>query len=126
MSVLPRDPSDRIEVVTIIVNYKSAPLTAAALASLRCERSCPEIDLRVIVVENDSGEGDVLAANIAADFSDFASLVMSPGNGGFGSGNNFGLRHIQEIGLNPSYVHFLNPDTEVHPGAVRELVRFLE
>lgn len=115
-----------ISVVAIIVNYKSAKLTLRALEALDVERKNPELDLRVVVVENDSGDAQVLARGIEERFSELAMLALSPKNGGFGAGNNFGLRYAHDAGLRPRYVHFVNPDTEVRPGAVLELVRFLE
>jgi GT2 family glycosyltransferase len=114
------------DVLIVIVNYRSAALTLRALASLASERAAPELRLRAVVVENDSGDAEQLARGIAERFSDFAELVLSPVNGGFGAGNNLGIRHAVERGLPFDYVQLLNPDTEVRPGALVALVRFLE
>jgi N-acetylglucosaminyl-diphospho-decaprenol L-rhamnosyltransferase len=116
-----------IQVVSIIVNYKSARLSLDALESLAAERAAqPELALTAVVVENASGDAELLAREISARFSSFARLVVSEVNGGFGAGNNLGVRAVLESGQRPDYVHFLNPDTVVRPGGVRELVRFLE
>jgi GT2 family glycosyltransferase len=113
-----------LEVLVVIVNYKTADLALRALRSLAGERKNPFLSLQAIVVENASGDEERLARGIR-EFSDFARLVVSPINGGFGAGNNLGVRAAHEAGLRFDYVHFLNPDTEVRPGAVVELARFL-
>jgi N-acetylglucosaminyl-diphospho-decaprenol L-rhamnosyltransferase len=115
----------QLEVAVIIVNYRSAALTLSSLAALAGERG-PGLALRAIVVENDSGDAAALAQAIGQRFSEWATLVVSPVNGGFGAGNNLGLAHLFAGGQPPRYVHFLNPDTEIRPGAVRALVDFLE
>ncbi|MDB4974764.1 MAG: glycosyl transferase family 2 [Myxococcaceae bacterium] len=116
----------RMEVAVIIVNYCSAELTLRALASLATEQQNPAIELSVVVVENDSGDEARLREGIAESFSSFAQLVVSPVNGGFGAGNNLGVRTLLKAGTRARSFHFLNPDTVVHPGAVLSLARFLE
>ncbi|MCI0569246.1 MAG: glycosyltransferase family 2 protein [Myxococcaceae bacterium] len=116
-----------IDVLVVTVNYRSGPLTLRALESLAAERRAhPELALRAVVVENASGEEALLEQEISARFTDWVTLVVSPVNGGYGAGNNLGLQHAYAHGTPPRYVHFLNPDTEVRPGGVSELVRFLE
>lgn len=116
--------SQPTEVLVVIVNYRSAALTLRALASLETERKHPELSVRVVVVENASGDEALLRREIADKFADFATLLVSPVNGGFGAGNNFGVRHAMESGSKATLIHLLNPDTEVRPGAILELVRF--
>lgn len=115
-----------IHVLTVIVNYRSAALALRCLASLAAEAKRPELRLSVMVVENASGDEAVLAEGIAREYSDFARLVVSPVNGGFGAGCNLGVRAADEAGLRPDYVHFLNPDTEVRRRGVLTLAQFLE
>src|SRR5690606_31017176 len=110
----------------VIVNYRSAELTLRALESLARERAHTGLALGAVVVENASGDAEVLAREIAARFASFARLVISPVNGGFGAGNNLGLRALFDDREPPAYCFFLNPDTEVRRGAVAALVTFLE
>jgi GT2 family glycosyltransferase len=119
-------PGRPLLVVVSIVNYRSAALTLRALESLRSELGRPELCLRAIVVENASGDEALLRREIPARFDDFATLVVSSTNDGFGAGNNRAIRHAYETGTLPDYVLCLNPDTEVRPGGVLELVRFME
>lgn len=118
--------TERLEVAVIIVNYRSAELTLRALASLAKERDNPALALSVVVVENDSGDAQRLQEGIAESYADFAQLVVSPVNGGFGAGNNLGVRTLLSQGSRAMAFHFLNPDTVVHPGAVLALARFLQ
>lgn len=118
--------SESLEVAVIIVNYRSAELTLRALASLAEEAEQPGLSLSVVVVENDSGDAEPLKAGIAERFSQLARLVVSPVNGGFGAGNNLGVRTLLAEGSRARFFHFLNPDTVVRPGAVASLARFLD
>lgn len=114
-----------LQVAVVIVNYKSAELTQRALASLAVENENPAISLSVVVVENDSGDAERLR-EVIRPFEGFAQLVVSPINGGFGAGNNLGVRTLLQQGSRAMAFHFLNPDTVVHPGAVVALARFLQ
>ena len=94
-----------IPVLAIIVNYRSARLSLRAVASLEQERAAhPALDLRAVVVENASGDADVLREGMA-QYAAFARLIVSETNGGFGAGNNIGLRSAGE-GTKPRYVYF--------------------
>jgi GT2 family glycosyltransferase len=113
-------------VAVVIVSYRCAALTVDCLRSLQAERRHPGIELKVVVVDNASGDYDEIAAAIGHEgWGDWVELVAAPRNGGFAYGNNLGFAHAVRL-CNPHYLHVLNPDTRVKPGAVRELVDFLE
>ena len=113
-------------VAVVIVNYRSAALTVECLRSLEAERALPSIGLRAIVVENASGDGAQLSNAIHQwGWGSWVTLVEAPRNGGFAYGNNLGFALALREGP-PDYLHMLNPDTLVKPGAVRALVEFLE
>lgn len=110
----------------IIVNYKTAELTLRCIASIERDAD-PKEPVRVIVVENDSGDADALRAGIADHgWTDWVDLVVSDRNGGFAYGNNLGVRHAWSTGARPHFFWLLNPDTELRPGAIAPLVRFLD
>lgn len=112
------------KVLVVIVNYKSAALTIEGVDSLRREMERPELDLRVVVVENASGDAAVLEQALRG--RERVELIVSDKNGGFAYGNNIGFKHGYDSGFYPDYFHLLNPDAQIRPGAIAELVRFLE
>ena len=115
-----------IDVAISIVSYRSAALTIACLHSIDAERSTPGVTIRVIVVDNASGDAPAIAESIEANsWSSWITLVTAPRNGGFGYGNNLAFRHAHRDGR-PDYFHLLNPDTVVRRGAIGALVQFLE
>lgn len=111
-----------------VVNYRTGPLAIDCLRSLAPEvAACP--GTRVTVVDNCSGDGsaDLIEQAIAAEgWSAWATLVRAPLNGGFSYGNNLVVRPSLQAADGPDYYWLLNPDTRVHPGALRALVQFLD
>jgi GT2 family glycosyltransferase len=115
-----------VDVAIAIVSYQSAALTIDCLRSIASERSTPDINIRVIIVDNASGDAPAIAEAIEANaWSSWVTLVQSPRNGGFGYGNNLAFARACDD-RRPEYFHLLNPDTVVRPGAISALVRFLE
>lgn len=95
----------------IIVNWNSKDYVRKCLVSL--ERHC-SVDRQIIVVDGASFDG--CGEMIAAEFPN-VTFIQSPENLGFGRCNNLGLRHATG-----EFVLFLNPDTEIHPGALEALL----
>jgi N-acetylglucosaminyl-diphospho-decaprenol L-rhamnosyltransferase len=115
-----------IDVAVAIVSYKSAQLTIDCLSSIEAERSTEGIRIRVVVVDNASGDAPAIGEAIVKNsWSSWVNLVRAPRNGGFAYGNNLAFRVAQDDGP-PDYFHLLNPDTLVRKGAIGALVRFLE
>lgn len=118
-----------MKLLIVVVNFRSASLTADALTSL-----VPEFDLvqscHVVVVDNASGDDSIetLSALIrrTPELTTKVTLVPAPRNGGFSYGNNVGIRHWLDGNAPPEYVLLLNPDTVVRPSAIRELVQFMD
>jgi N-acetylglucosaminyl-diphospho-decaprenol L-rhamnosyltransferase len=111
----------------IIVNYRTPGLVVDCLHTLNAEVRA-EPDCRVVVVDNASGDdsaGRIGTAIKAAGWS-WAEVLPLDRNGGFAFGNNAALRPLLASPNPPAYIHLLNPDTYVRPGAVTKLIDFLE
>ncbi len=114
-----------VDVAVVIVTYRSALLTIEALRSVDAERGTPGLSVRVIVVDNDSGDFPVILQAMEQNaWSTWLTLVEAPKNGGFAYGNNLGIARAYADRA-PDYIYLLNPDAQVRPGAIMALVRFL-
>jgi len=115
-----------MSVLVVIVNYRVAPFALQCLRSLIPERE-RNPDLRVTIIENDSGDEAALREGLADPaFEGWTELVVAERNGGFAYGNNYAVRRMLS-GPDPAdYVLLLNPDTEILPGAIETLVAFME
>lgn len=115
-------------VLAVCVNYRTGPLAVNLLASLAIERAHVP-GLEAVVVDNASGDDSlgVLEHAIAErGWSSWARILAAPRNGGFAYGNNLATRAALAEAMPPDSVLYVNPDVEVYPGSLRELVRFLE
>ena len=99
-------------ITLLVVNYRSAALTAAAIQSARTNTSNP---LHVIVVDNtcDAREAELLAGH--AD-----TLVVSPSNTGYAGAINAGRPHCRG-----DVVVVSNPDVVFFAGAIDRLAEAL-
>ena len=105
-----------IDVSVVLVNYRKADLTDACIDSIM--QHTADVRYEIIVVDNASGDGS--AEHLRARFPS-VSIIESPENVGFGSGNNLGAD--QATG---KYLFFLNNDTIVHNNAIKMLYDFYE
>jgi GT2 family glycosyltransferase len=107
-------PAARLSIV--VLSWNTRELLAACLASLRAVRA--ETPHQLIVVDNASADDS--ADMVARDFPE-AELVRNPRNDGYAIGNNLGAARARG-----EYLLLLNSDTEVRPGALSTLIRFLD
>jgi hypothetical protein len=129
-----------MQIAVIIVNYRTRALLHAALQSVYTAQLPRDSALRVIVVDNASGDG---SAEMVAQHFPQATLIVSPSNLGFTGGNNLAL-HLLGLRVTPPaaahqflaampvahvtprYTLLLNPDTELAPDALLQMVDHME
>ncbi|MBN1994754.1 MAG: glycosyltransferase family 2 protein [Anaerolineae bacterium] len=125
-----------MELAVIIVNWNVKALLKNCLTSLLADITASDLLAQVWVVDNASTDGSVVM--LRRNFPT-VQLIASQKNLGFAGGNNAALAAIgfvdcqqgPPLGGNnakeklPEAVLLLNPDTEVHAGALRILLNFL-
>jgi GT2 family glycosyltransferase len=115
--------------LVISLNFRTPDMT---LKSVRAALAAMQgLDAELVIVDNDSGDGSedqMRAALASADWAQGAPirLIQSGRNGGFGAGNNVGIRAGMSDGYKPDYVYILNSDAFPAPDAIRHLYEHLE
>lgn len=116
--------------LTVILNWRTPDMTLRA-----CEAALREmagLEGAITIVDNASGDGsfEAMQAGVTARGWDRGAVpvqvLQSGRNGGFGAGNNFGIRAGLPGDVRPDYVYILNPDAFPDPGAIRALLDHLE
>lgn len=103
-------------VTAVIVTYQSE---STAVASMDYMRRCfDEKVMDCVVVDNASSDR---TPDILRKSQDWAAVVLSGKNNGFGRGCNIGLAKV-----NTEYTLFLNPDAVLEPDDVRKMVAFMD
>lgn len=117
-----------MKVLAVIVNHRRPELVVKGLESLGPELAAFGDGSRAVVTDaSGDGSDDKIAAAIAErGFGGWVTLMRLPKNGGYGYANNQAIQAALASGDPPDYLYLLNPDAYVHPGAVRELVSFME
>jgi N-acetylglucosaminyl-diphospho-decaprenol L-rhamnosyltransferase len=111
--------------LTVILNWRTADMTLqAAEAAVAAMASLPG---EITIVDNDSGDGsfEKLSAGVAVRGWPHVRVLQSGRNGGFGAGNNFGIRAGLSDGSRPNWVYILNSDAFPAPDAIMRLVDHL-
>lgn len=108
----------------VIVNYRTADYVIRCVESVREERArVGPFDL--VVVDGNSGDGSAekLSAHFAAEpYRDWVTVLPLDFNGGFGWANNQAMLRLLQRSDPPEFIHLLNPDTVLEPGAIRALL----
>jgi N-acetylglucosaminyl-diphospho-decaprenol L-rhamnosyltransferase len=119
----------RPAILCILLNFRTPAMTLraaeAALADLHA------LGGELVIVDNASGDGsyEMLAEQVAArgwGEGGLVRVVPSPVNGGFGAGNNIGLKMQLSDGRAPDYYYILNSDAFPDAGATAALLGHLE
>lgn len=120
---------DSSRILVVLLNYRTADMTlGAARAALR---AMEQLHAELVIVDNASGDGSAETIATALETQDWARganvrLIESDRNGGFGAGNNIGIRAGLSDGSRPDYVYLLNSDAFPAPDAIMRLVQHLE
>lgn len=121
-----RPPGGRPTVLAVILNWRSPGMSLEATAA--AVRAMEGIAGAIALVDNDSRDGseERMRAEVAARGWDRVRVLQSGRNGGYGAGNNFGIRAGLPDGSRPDYVYVLNSDAFPAPDAIRILLDHLE
>lgn len=111
-------------VLTIVLNWRTPEMSLKATDAAR--RAMQGIAGEIVVVDNASGDGSFEAMQVGAAEWDSVRVVQSGHNGGFGAGNNVGMRVGLSDGGRPDYVYILNSDAFPAPDAIAALLAHLE
>ncbi|MCW2349560.1 glycosyltransferase family 2 protein [Sphingobium sp. B12D2B] len=114
-------PSD---LAIVIVNYRTADYVIRCVDSLVPERAQAG-PFEVIVVDGGSADGSAekLTEHFALrEWQDWVTVLPLERNGGFGWANNQAMLRLLQRPAPPAFIHVLNPDTLVQPGAIAALL----
>jgi N-acetylglucosaminyl-diphospho-decaprenol L-rhamnosyltransferase len=118
-----------MQLLIVIVNYKTPGLTIDCLASIESQVRAvgAPVDCKVVLTDNLSPDDSVAVLQRAIadrNWSSWVDFRPLPRNGGFAYGNNEGIRPYLES-HKPEFILLLNPDTIARPGAIDELLKFM-
>ncbi|MCP5088037.1 MAG: glycosyltransferase family 2 protein [Rhodobacteraceae bacterium] len=111
--------------LTIILNYRTPDMTMQALEAAL--REMEGLNGEVVVVDNDSQDGsfEKMSTAVMARGLVNVRVVQSGRNGGFGAGNNVGIRTGLSNGRQPDLIYILNSDAFPGPDSIRQLMAHL-
>lgn len=104
----------------IIVTYNSEKDIYDCLSSI-FQNNNLEDELEVIVVDNNSNHFAEMKQKIREQYADTVTIIQNTKNGGYGQGNNIGIRIAQS-----PYVAIINPDIRFITPIFKQMVQCLE
>lgn len=103
----------------VILNYNDAPTTISLVESIK------DYDLLNYIVVVDNCSIDDSWEQLQTYKNDKVRVIRSPRNGGYGAGNNFGIRYASDI-LKADYSIIANPDVQFDEVCVEKFLRTLQ
>jgi hypothetical protein len=119
-------PRNEPVLLTVILNWRTPEMTLRATDA--AWREMEGIAGEITIVDNDSQDGSFerMQEEVTARGWSRVRVLQSGRNGGFGAGNNVGIRAGMADGTAPDYIYILNSDAFPDPGAIRALLTHLE
>lgn len=110
-----------MKVAMIVVAFNDAEETVKYVEKI----SKYENIQRVVIVDNHSTDLNTFEL-LKESESEKVVILQSDKNGGYGYGNNFGIRYLEEKGEKYDYIIISNPDIEVQESAINRCLDVLE
>ncbi|WP_425039931.1 glycosyltransferase [Primorskyibacter sp. S187A] len=114
------------KLLVVLLNYRTADMTArAADAAVLAMDGLPA---EMVIVDNDSQDGsfEALCDHVAQRGWPHVRVLASGWNGGYGAGNNYGMRAGLADGSAPDVYYLLNSDAFPDKDAIRVLYDTLQ
>jgi GT2 family glycosyltransferase len=123
-----------MKLVAIILNYQTPSMTLQAADAALKELDRIEGEWRLVIIDNDSQDGSfdkiTREVNNHLESEEYlwkrVVLMRSRCNGGFGAGNNIGIRRFLGGDNPPKYFYVLNSDAFPERDSVKCLLDYLE
>lgn len=114
---------DSPTILTVILNWRTPEMTLRSVEA--ATTAMANLDGAILVVDNDSGDGSFEKLSQALAGRADVRVLQSGRNGGFGAGNNFGIRAGMPDGSRPDFYYILNSDAFPAPDAIARLRDYL-
>ncbi|WP_420569060.1 glycosyltransferase family 2 protein [Thalassovita sp.] len=114
------------KILTVILNYKTPDMTLRALDHALLAMQDLEGEITVVDNASEDGSFEQIAAHVEKLNLSHVRVIASDRNGGFGAGNNVGIRAGLSDGTKPDYVYILNSDAFPAPDAIQLLLQALK
>ncbi len=105
----------------VIVNFNDAPATEKLVRRISPYSSLEQI----VIVDNASTDDSLTRLNLLAGQNKKISVVQAPCNGGYGAGNNLGVRYAAEHN-HATHVIIANPDVSFDESCILGLARIFQ
>ncbi|AXI45922.1 glycosyl transferase [Sulfitobacter sp. SK012] len=115
--------------LVVLLNFRTPDMTLRAAEAALADMDQQGAEL--VIVDNASGDGsfDKLTSAVLArgwTVGNRVRVIASPVNGGFGAGNNVGIRAGMSDGAPADFVYILNSDAFPDPGCIGTLLSHMQ
>lgn len=106
------------KVCCVILNYNDSETTINLIENIKHY----SIISNIVVVDNNSTDNSY--EKLSSYKSERIHVIETGHNGGYGFGNNYGIRYAQKV-WKPEYIVIANPDVEFSEGCIKQLRQIL-